>query len=79
MLSGGQGQDRLSGGAGNDRLTGGDGDDGLDGGDGNDSLSDCVNHNTFTGGAGTDTCQGNRVGSNSSTFTGCAVVACPGA
>ena len=49
-------------------------------GDGNDGLSDCENHNAFTGGAGANTCQGNRTGSSSSSFNGCGtVVACPGA
>ena len=33
---------------------------------------------TFTGGAGANTCQGNRKGSNSSSFTACqTLVACP--
>jgi Ca2+-binding RTX toxin-like protein len=58
-------------------LAGGSGDDRLDGGDGNDNLSDCVNHNVFIGGAGTNTCQGTRSGSNSSSLTGCqTIVAC---
>lgn len=81
VLVGGDGDDRLFGGAGNDMLVGGSGDDRLDGGDGNDALSDCQHHNTFIGGAGgTNTCQGNRNGSSSSSFTACStVVACPGA
>ena len=73
-------QDRLSGGAGSDQLDGERGDDRLDGGDGNDRLTDCVNHNMFTGGAGTNTCQGERNGGSSSSFSGCqTIVACPGA
>jgi Ca2+-binding RTX toxin-like protein len=61
-------------------LAGGDGDDRLDGGDGNDNLSDCVNHNTFMGGSGTNSCQGSRAGNASSSFTSCqTIVACPGA
>jgi hypothetical protein len=71
----------LLGGAGNDILaTSPDGvlNDTLDGGDGNDNLSDCVNHNTFTGGTGINVCQGSRTGNASSSFTSCQMIlACP--
>lgn len=70
-ISGGQGQDNISGGAGDDTLTGDAGDDRLDGGGGNDNLSDCIGHNVFLGGAGSNTCQGSSTGNNSSMFSNC--------
>jgi Ca2+-binding RTX toxin-like protein len=74
-VTGEQGQDRLSGGPGNDSLIGGPGDDLLLGDEGNDVLNDCIDHNRFDGGPGTNNCQGD---SRASTFVNCAVItACP--